>query len=122
MNEKIFLFVIVALFDSCVPNKILMYLQNYTIKLETIDVIQDALKPYLVQISAFSSIDKDGYAKNDILSRVDKKNERCDLDTIRVSFDGFKNKSKYAYGVYSVGFHVEIIPTKSGLSKLNKNT
>lgn len=56
MKKIFFIAIIATLFVSCIPNKDLLYLQNKDIKTNSIEVSQEASKPYRVQTNDIISI------------------------------------------------------------------
>ena len=56
MKKIFFIAIIATLFVSCIPNKDLIYLQNKDNKTNSIEVAQEASKPYRVQTNDIISI------------------------------------------------------------------
>ncbi len=56
MKKIVFIAIIATLFVSCIPNKDLIYLQNKDSKTNSIEVSQEASKPYRVQTNDIISI------------------------------------------------------------------
>jgi polysaccharide export outer membrane protein len=56
MKKIVFIAIIASLFVSCIPNKDLIYLQNNDNKTNSIEVSQEASKPYRVQTNDIISI------------------------------------------------------------------
>lgn len=91
MKKIVFIAIIAALFVSCIPNKDLIYLQNKDNTSNSIEVAQDASKPYRVQT-------------NDIISISIKALDQKLVDMFSPSQDG--NQQTSQQGLYFSGFTV----------------
>lgn len=92
MKKIIFLAIIVSLFTSCISNKDLVYLQNKDSKINTIEVTQDASKPYRVQT-------------NDVISINIKALDQKLVAMFNPSLDGVSPTSQQ--GLYFSGFTID---------------
>ena len=91
MKKIIFIAIIASLFVSCIPNKDLIYLQNKDNKTNSIEVAQEASKPYRVQT-------------NDIISISIKSLDQKLVEMFNPSQSGSQEISQQ--GLYFTGFTV----------------
>ena len=91
MKKIVFIAIIASLFVSCIPNKDLIYLQNKDNKTNSIEVAQEASKPYRIQT-------------NDIISISIKSLDQKLVEMFNPSQNGIQQTTQE--GLYFTGFTV----------------